>query len=234
MQSHHAILQFHSRVYRPDPGLGRGVRRSPRAPARLLGAGGHPLRLLCPPPAGSSLSSESSPVSSPATNHSSPASTPKRVPMGPIIVPPGGHSVPSTPPVVTIAPTKTVNGVWRSESRQVSVGRGLGGGPDVPQALGRRPPAERGWVSGLKSPAPAHSPELVFFSAKWCNYSSYLEGLRGSRRFMGVSGLGLPKRASQSITDGGLFIRQIYSRGWRPKFQVGTGSVSPKASLLGV
>lgn len=40
--------------------------------------------------------------------------------MGPIIVPPGGHSVPSTPPVVTIAPTKTVNGVWRSESRQVS------------------------------------------------------------------------------------------------------------------
>lgn len=39
--------------------------------------------------------------------------------MGPIIVPPGGHSVPSTPPVVTIAPTKTVNGVWRSEGRQV-------------------------------------------------------------------------------------------------------------------
>lgn len=76
--------------------------------------------LLCPLSTGSSLSSESSPVSSPATNHSSPASTPKRVPMGPIIVPPGGHSVPSTPPVVTIAPTKTVNGVWRSESRQVS------------------------------------------------------------------------------------------------------------------
>ncbi|KAG9342034.1 hypothetical protein JZ751_018352 [Albula glossodonta] len=67
---------------------------------------------------GSSISSESSPVSSPATNHSSPVSTPKRGPMGPIIVPPGGHSVPSTPPVVTIAPTKTVNGLWRSESRQ--------------------------------------------------------------------------------------------------------------------
>ncbi|XP_017652349.2 genetic suppressor element 1 isoform X3 [Nannospalax galili] len=78
--------------------------------------------------AGSSLSSESSPVSSPATNHSSPASTPKRVPMGPIIVPPGGHSVPSTPPVVTIAPTKTVNGVWRSESRQDSGSRGSSGG----------------------------------------------------------------------------------------------------------
>lgn len=40
--------------------------------------------------------------------------------MGPIIVPPGGHSVPNTPPVVTIAPTKTVNGVWRSEARQQS------------------------------------------------------------------------------------------------------------------
>ncbi|XP_055029391.2 genetic suppressor element 1 isoform X1 [Misgurnus anguillicaudatus] len=67
----------------------------------------------------SSISSESSPVSSPATNHSSPVSTPKRGPMGPVIVPPGGHSVPSTPPVVTIAPTKTVNGMWRSEGRPV-------------------------------------------------------------------------------------------------------------------
>lgn len=87
-----------------------------------------PLSLPRPSPAGSSLSSESSPVSSPATNHSSPASTPKRVPMGPVIVPPGGHSVPSTPPVVTIAPTKTVNGVWRSENRQVSRGAaGVGG-----------------------------------------------------------------------------------------------------------
>ncbi|XP_017399141.1 genetic suppressor element 1 isoform X6 [Cebus imitator] len=89
---------------------------------------------------GSSLSSESSPVSSPATNHSSPASTPKRVPMGPIIVPPGGHSVPSTPPVVTIAPTKTVNGVWRSESRQDAGSRSSSGGrerlivePPLPQ-----------------------------------------------------------------------------------------------------
>ncbi|GAA6072197.1 genetic suppressor element 1 isoform X1, partial [Tachysurus ichikawai] len=67
----------------------------------------------------SSISSESSPVSSPATNQSSPVSTPKRGPLGPVIVPPGGHNVPSTPPVVTIAPTKTVNGLWRSESRPV-------------------------------------------------------------------------------------------------------------------
>ncbi|KAI9528374.1 hypothetical protein NQZ68_020199, partial [Dissostichus eleginoides] len=70
--------------------------------------------------AASSISSESSPVSSPATNHSSPVSTPKRGPLGqgPVLVPPPGHSVPNTPPVVTIAPTKTSNGLWRSEGRQ--------------------------------------------------------------------------------------------------------------------
>ncbi|XP_039083349.1 genetic suppressor element 1 isoform X1 [Hyaena hyaena] len=88
------------------------------APSSSFAAALRKLAKQAEEPRGSSLSSESSPVSSPATNHSSPASTPKRVPMGPIIVPPGGHSVPSTPPVVTIAPTKTVNGVWRSENRQ--------------------------------------------------------------------------------------------------------------------
>lgn len=79
-----------------------------------------------PPPAASSISSESSPVSSPATNHSSPVSTPKRGPLGPgpVLVPPVGHSVPNTPPVVTIAPTKTSNGLWRSEGRQVRPARG--------------------------------------------------------------------------------------------------------------
>lgn len=79
-----------------------------------------------PPPAASSISSESSPVSSPATNHSSPVSTPKRGPLGPgpVLVPPVGHSVPNTPPVVTIAPTKTSNGLWRSEGRQVRRARG--------------------------------------------------------------------------------------------------------------
>lgn len=98
---------------------------------------------------GSSISSESSPVSSPATNHSSPASTPKRGPMGPIIVPPGGHSVPSTPPVVTIAPTKTVNGVWRSEGRQVRPGQAHGGGA--------RPQKKTGAVvaQGVGSPSPS-------------------------------------------------------------------------------
>ncbi|CAL8404148.1 unnamed protein product [Boreogadus saida] len=74
--------------------------------------------------AASSISSESSPVSSPATNHSSPVSTPKRGPLGPgpMLVPSGGHSVPNTPPVVTIAPTKTSNGLWRNEGRQLPPG----------------------------------------------------------------------------------------------------------------
>nr|XP_058901473.1 genetic suppressor element 1 isoform X3 [Kogia breviceps] len=111
------------------------------APSSSFAAALRKLAKQAEEPRGSSLSSESSPVSSPATNHSSPASTPKRVPMGPIIVPPGGHSVPSTPPVVTIAPTKTVNGVWRSESRQQDAGsRGSGSGrerlivePPLPQ-----------------------------------------------------------------------------------------------------
>ncbi|XP_053542017.1 genetic suppressor element 1 [Ictalurus punctatus] len=68
-----------------------------------------------------SVSGESSPVSSPATNHSSPVGTPKRGPLvsGPGLGAPSAvHSVSSTPPVVTIAPTKTVNGMWRSEGRQ--------------------------------------------------------------------------------------------------------------------
>ncbi|KAL1247752.1 hypothetical protein QQF64_023128, partial [Cirrhinus molitorella] len=69
-----------------------------------------------------SISSESSHVSSPVTNHISPVSTPKRVAMATSLVPPTG-----TPPVVTIAPTKTVNGFWRSEGRQADAGlRGSG------------------------------------------------------------------------------------------------------------
>ncbi|KAM3918359.1 genetic suppressor element 1 isoform 5-T5 [Leptodactylus fuscus] len=88
------------------------------APSSSFAAALRKLAKQAEEPRGSSISSESSPVSSPATNHSSPASTPKRGPMGPIIVTPAGHSVPNTPPVVTIAPTKTVNGVWRSEARQ--------------------------------------------------------------------------------------------------------------------
>ncbi|XP_058622761.1 genetic suppressor element 1 isoform X3 [Onychostoma macrolepis] len=69
-----------------------------------------------------SISSESSHVSSPVTNHISPVSTPKRVAMGTNLGPPTG-----TPPVVTIAPTKTVNGFWRSEGRQADAGlRGSG------------------------------------------------------------------------------------------------------------
>ncbi|KAM5137899.1 genetic suppressor element 1 [Mantella aurantiaca] len=92
------------------------------APSSSFAAALRKLAKQAEEPRGSSISTESSPVSSPATNHSSPASTPKRGPMGPIIVPSAGHTVPNTPPVVTIAPTKTVNGVWRSEARQQSDG----------------------------------------------------------------------------------------------------------------
>ncbi|KAK9516817.1 hypothetical protein VZT92_024727 [Zoarces viviparus] len=70
-------------------------------------------------PRGSAVSGESSPVSSPATSHSSPVSTPKRGSLGPLLGQPRGHGVSSTPPVVTIAPTKTSNGLWRADGRQV-------------------------------------------------------------------------------------------------------------------
>ncbi|XP_017261512.1 genetic suppressor element 1 isoform X2 [Kryptolebias marmoratus] len=70
-------------------------------------------------PRGSAINGESSPVSSPAANHSSPVSTPKRGSLGPLLGQNRGHGVPSTPPVVTIAPTKTSNGLWRAEGRQV-------------------------------------------------------------------------------------------------------------------
>uniref|UniRef100_A0A673AA21 Gse1 coiled-coil protein n=1 Tax=Sphaeramia orbicularis TaxID=375764 RepID=A0A673AA21_9TELE len=76
-------------------------------------------------PRGSAVSGESSPVSSPATSHSSPVTTPKRGSLGPLLGQTRGHSVPSTPPVVTIAPTKTSNGLWRADARQPSV-QGLG------------------------------------------------------------------------------------------------------------
>ncbi|KAF0041231.1 hypothetical protein F2P81_007129 [Scophthalmus maximus] len=70
-------------------------------------------------PRGSVLSGESSPVSSPATSHSSPVSTPKRGSVGSLLGQTRGHGVPSTPPVVTIAPTKTSNGLWRADGRQM-------------------------------------------------------------------------------------------------------------------
>uniref|UniRef100_A0A087YHQ3 Gse1 coiled-coil protein n=1 Tax=Poecilia formosa TaxID=48698 RepID=A0A087YHQ3_POEFO len=67
----------------------------------------------------SALSGESSPVSSPGTSHPSPVATPKRGSLGPFLGQSRGHSVPSNPPVVTIAPTKTSNGQWRADGRQV-------------------------------------------------------------------------------------------------------------------
>ncbi|XP_074533862.1 genetic suppressor element 1-like isoform X2 [Halichoeres trimaculatus] len=69
-------------------------------------------------PRGAALSGESSPVSSPATSHTSPVTTPKRGSLGPLLGQTRGHGVPSTPPVVTIAPTKTSNGLWRADGRK--------------------------------------------------------------------------------------------------------------------
>ncbi|XP_029009690.1 genetic suppressor element 1-like isoform X2 [Betta splendens] len=96
-------------------------------------------------PRGSALSGESSPVSSPPTSHSSPVTTPKRGSLGPLPGPTRGHGVPSTPPVVTIAPTKTSNGLWRSDGRQVEPGvQGLrersGAENTQPQLDKRTPP----------------------------------------------------------------------------------------------
>ncbi|XP_068595759.1 genetic suppressor element 1 [Brachionichthys hirsutus] len=70
-------------------------------------------------PRGSAASGESSPVTSPATSHSSPVTTPKRVSVGPLLGQARGLGVPNPPPVVTIAPTKTSNGLWRADGRQV-------------------------------------------------------------------------------------------------------------------
>ncbi|XP_054589123.2 genetic suppressor element 1 isoform X1 [Nothobranchius furzeri] len=70
-------------------------------------------------PRGSAINGEPSPVSSPGTNHNSPVTTPKRGSLGPLLSQNRGRGVPSTPPVVTIAPTKTSNGPWRPEGRQV-------------------------------------------------------------------------------------------------------------------
>ncbi|KYO37936.1 genetic suppressor element 1 isoform A [Alligator mississippiensis] len=124
------------------------------APSSSFAAALRKLAKQAEEPRGSSISSESSPVSSPATNHSSPASTPKRGPMGPIIVPPGGHSVPSTPPVVTIAPTKTVNGVWRSEGRQQEAGsRGGGSSSSSRERLMAEPPLPQEKAGGPAVPS---------------------------------------------------------------------------------
>ncbi|XP_047207889.1 genetic suppressor element 1-like isoform X3 [Girardinichthys multiradiatus] len=67
----------------------------------------------------SAFSGESSPVSSPGTSHPSPVATPKRGSLGPLLGQSRGNSLPNNPPVVTIAPTKTSNGQWRADGRQV-------------------------------------------------------------------------------------------------------------------
>ncbi|XP_068579433.1 genetic suppressor element 1-like isoform X1 [Cebidichthys violaceus] len=101
-------------------------------------------------PRGSAVSGESSPVSSPATSHSSPVSTPKRGSLGPLLGQTRGHGVSSTPPVVTIAPTKTSNGLWRADGRQVE--------PSVQGLSRERVCAENTQSQQDKRTPPNHSP----------------------------------------------------------------------------
>ncbi|KAJ8003066.1 hypothetical protein DPEC_G00165490 [Dallia pectoralis] len=65
-----------------------------------------------------------SPVSSPATSRSSPVITPNRGSSGSLLTPGGGPSLPSTPPVVTIAPTPSItsNILWRGQGLQSESG----------------------------------------------------------------------------------------------------------------
>ncbi|XP_028304868.1 genetic suppressor element 1-like isoform X2 [Gouania willdenowi] len=107
-------------------------------------------------PRGSALSGDSSPVSSPATSHSSPVTTPKRGSLGPFLGQSRGHSVHGTPPVVTIAPTKTSNGLWRADGRQVE--------PGVEGLSRDRVGAEALHLQLEKKTPPTHSPHPLAHS----------------------------------------------------------------------
>lgn len=170
-------------------------------------------------------------MSSPATNHSSPASTPKRVPMGPIIVPPGGHSVPSTPPVVTIAPTKTVNGVWRSESRQVSAWD-AGWSRGWPQAVRV---GGRGLEGGLRKGGPDFRVQTS--NSQTCTLLSPCL-ICETRCQQLVPGRSLQSRLQlppPNPTGRGLHSTFPYSfGGWKPEIKASAGLVPSEASLLGL
>ncbi|XP_072880183.1 genetic suppressor element 1-like isoform X1 [Hemitrygon akajei] len=100
-------------------------------------------------PRGSLHCSEHSPISSPVANHGSPAGTPKRAP-GTIIVPPGTQRVANTPPVVTIAPTQTINGLWRGDGRQPS-------GRILRSRSSDHPLSTESLLKRDKSPVPTHA-----------------------------------------------------------------------------
>ncbi|XP_061677836.1 genetic suppressor element 1-like isoform X5 [Syngnathoides biaculeatus] len=99
-------------------------------------------------PRGSAVSAEPSPVSSPAAGRGSPVGAPKQAPLGPQS---RGHAVvPGAPPVVTIAPTKTSNGLWRADGRQVE--------PSVPRLAGVR---ERASADDARPPQDKRTPPVA-------------------------------------------------------------------------
>ncbi|KAM4573187.1 genetic suppressor element 1-like isoform 1-T1 [Odontesthes bonariensis] len=149
-------------------------------------------------PRGSALSGESSPVSSPATSHSSPVTTPKRGSLGSLLGQNRGQGVPSTPPVVTIAPTKTNNGLWRAEGRQVE--------PSV-QGLGReRAGAENSQPQQDKRTPPIISPHPLAHSFGHTP-SSIMQDPR-------IQSISLPGQMHQVVPSGA--VPEEYLRALRP------------------
>ncbi|KAF3854694.1 hypothetical protein F7725_022749 [Dissostichus mawsoni] len=145
-------------------------------------------------PRGSAISGESSPVSSPATSHSSPVSTPKRGSLGPLLGQTRGHGVPGTPPVVTIAPTKTSNGLWRADGRQVE-----------PSVLNRDRVENTHPQQGKRTP-PTHSPHHLAHHFG-LTPSSVMQDPR-------IQSLSLPGQMHPGVPSGG--IPEEYLRALRP------------------
>ncbi|XP_034032590.1 genetic suppressor element 1-like isoform X2 [Thalassophryne amazonica] len=148
-------------------------------------------------PRGSALSGKSSPVLSPTTSHTSPVSTPKRGSLAPLLGQTRGHSVSSTPPVVTIAPTKTSNGIWRVDGRQAE--RGV-------QTLSRERVGSDGVQSqqGKRTPVPSPHPLAHSFGI---TPSAIMQDPR-------IQSLSLPSQMHPVVPSGA--IPEEYLRGLRP------------------
>uniref|UniRef100_A0A8C7C806 Gse1 coiled-coil protein n=1 Tax=Oncorhynchus kisutch TaxID=8019 RepID=A0A8C7C806_ONCKI len=152
-------------------------------------------------PRGSSPNSES-PVSSPATSLSSPVNTPKRGLSGPLQTPIREHGLPSTPSVVTIAPTPTKSGsiLWRGEGRQAELGvlgvsrEPVGSEPSLPQEKGAHP---------VLSPHILAHPSYPFTLTP----SSVMQDRR-------LQGLSLPGLVQPAVHSGA--VQEEYLRGLRP------------------
>ncbi|XP_019912130.3 genetic suppressor element 1 [Esox lucius] len=152
-------------------------------------------------PKGCSPTSQS-PVSSPATSLSSPVITPSRGSSGLLLTPGGGSSLPSSPPVVTIAPTSciTSNILWRRQGLQPTSGA---------CRLGRESAGAETRPSQEKGAHPLPSQHLLA-------HPSYPFGLNPSsvmqdRRLQGLS---LPGQVHPTAPSGS--VPEEYLRGLRP------------------